>query len=183
MSNSRFFRSVAVVSLILSCGDGYPARADDDTNGAGVRGHCVNIDWGRLDLTSSQNQQIQQLETEWNREFGQMRPAIVDDQRKLWKLLQDHNSDPVEIMSLQQSIARRKEQLHALATANYLKKRQLLNENQQHNLEQMMRQMLNARMRMRSTTSGDLQEAEGPTDHIQNLIHRVRNIWPVQQEH
>ncbi len=132
---------------------------------------CIN--WQRLNLTPQQSQQIQVLEQQWNHDYMEIQPSIVEEQRKLTRLLSDPKSDPLEIMSLQQSIARKREQLRAAATTNYLRKRQLLNEDQQHGLECMIHQAVVERQR---ATSPAMQTDVMP-DHIQSLIQRVRNIW------
>ncbi|HEY9715271.1 MAG TPA: hypothetical protein V6C72_17500, partial [Chroococcales cyanobacterium] len=113
-----------------------------------------------------------------NHDYNELKPAIIDDQSRLQRLLADHNSDPVEIMALQQTIARKKEQLNGIATANYLKKRQVLNDNQQASLELMVRQAVV--QRQHSANPGS--QTEVMPDRVQDLIQRVRNIWPVQQE-
>ena len=157
-----------------------PAQAEDDQSGNGAghrRGSCV--DWGKLNLSPAQTAQIQSLESDWTKTYNDMRPGIQDDQQKLTKMLADHNSDPVEVMALQQQIARKKAQLNGLATANYLKKRQVLNESQQYSLEQQIKEVV--RRRQNQLYPGTQTDAV-VTDHIQNLMNRVRNIWPVQSE-
>jgi Spy/CpxP family protein refolding chaperone len=139
--------------------------------------HC-HIDWDHLNLTPEQSQQIHELDNQWNKDYIELKPSIVDDQHRLTRLLSDHNSDPVEIMALQQSIARKKENLNGIATANYLKKRQLLNENQQCALEAMIRQAIVARQRSATATQTDAMP-----DRVQDLMEKVRHIWPIQNDH
>lgn len=135
--------------------------------------HCA-VDWRRLQLSAEQNQQVQVLEAEWNQQYMEVQPSIVEEQRKLTRLLSDAKSDPLEIMSLQQSIARKREQLRAAATTNYLKKRQILNGAQQRTLEDMIRQIIAERQRMANPGS----QTDVMPDRIQSLMQRVRNIWP-----
>jgi Spy/CpxP family protein refolding chaperone len=149
-----------------------PANADD------LAGHCC-VDWNKLNLTQTQSQQIDQLNGQWSKDYNEIKPVISDDQQKLQKLLADHNSDPVEVMALQQQIARKREQLNGLATANYLRKRQVLNENQQFNLEQMIKAMVAKRQ---AQLHPNQHTETVVTDRIQNLMNRARNIWPVQAE-
>jgi Spy/CpxP family protein refolding chaperone len=149
------------ISLGISCG---AAIAED---------HC-SIDWTRLNLTAAQSTQIQALEADWNKQYAEIRPVINDEQRHLSRLLSDHNSDPVEIMSVQQTVARKRESLNQLATANYLKKRQVLNEGQQYNLEIMVKNAVSMRQRMNNPGG----QTEVMPDRVQSLIERVRNIWP-----
>lgn len=150
------------LAIFVSC---YSALADEN--------HC-SIDWNKLNLSPPQQQQLQALESDWNKQYAEIKPVIVDEQRKLAKLLADHTSDPVEIMSLQQTIARKKESLNQMATANYLRKRQLLNESQQYNLEIMVKNAV--AMRQRATSPGV--QTEVMPDRVQSLIERVRNIHP-----
>jgi hypothetical protein len=81
-------------------------------------------------------------------------------------------------MAVQASLARRREQLNALALAAYLKKREVLDENQKHALELMMKRAIAERQR----TDASAYSNEEMPDHIQELMQRVRNIWPVQGE-
>lgn len=141
-----------------------------------AQGSDCKIDWTKLNLNPQQNQHIQQLEGQWSKDYNTIKPAIVEDQRKLTKMLEVHDSDPVEIMALQQSIARKKEQLNQLATTNYLQKRKVLNETQQHSLEQMIRQAVAERQRQINPGA----QTEVVPDRIQNLMQKVRNIWPSQ---
>lgn len=134
------------------------------------------VDWTKLNLSPSQKTQIEGLEGQWNKDYNELKPVIQDEQHHLTRLLADHTSDPVEIMSVQQSIARKKEQLNGLATANYLKKRAVLNDNQQYSLELMVRNAV--ALRQRANSPGG--QTEVMPDHIQSLMQRVRNIWPSQ---
>lgn len=135
--------------------------------------HC-SIDWSKLNLSPVQQQQVSALESDWNKQYAEMQPAIQEERRHLSKLLADHNSDPVEIMSVQQNLARKKESLNQLATANYLKKRSVLNESQQYSLEIMVKNAVSLRQRMNNPGG----QTEVMPDRVQSLIERVRNIWP-----
>ncbi len=135
--------------------------------------HC-SIDWNKLNLTAAQQQQISSLESDWNKQYSEMRPGIIEEQRHLSKLLADHTSDPVEIMSVQQNLTRKKESLSQLATTNYLKKRSVLNENQQFSLEIMVKNAVAMRQRMNNPGG----QTEVMPDRVQSLIERVRNIRP-----
>ncbi len=134
-----------------------------------------SIDWNKLGLNDDQSKQIQSIEGSWEHEYGNLKPGLVEDQHKLARLLSAHNSDSVEIMALQSSIAQRREQLNALAVANYLKKKQVLSDSQQHTLELMMKQAIADRQR-------DASGNEEMPGRIQGLMQRVRNIWPVQSD-
>ena len=185
MNNSKFWTS-SLTSMCLCVGATLaatvvlPAVADDDqSGGSGGHHHGCCVDWSKLNLTPTQSMQIQTLENEWTKTYNDIRPEIVDEQQRLTKMLADHNSDPVEVMALQQSVARKKAQLNGLATANYLKKRQVLTEAQQYSLEQQIKEVV--RRRQNQLYPGTQSDAV-VTDHIQNLMNRVRNIWPVQSE-
>lgn len=132
------------------------------------------VDWSKLNLSPQQTQQVQQLETQWQQDYSQIKPAIADEQRKLQRLLESHNADPVELMAVQQSLTRKKEQLNQAATANYLRKRQVLNENQQHQLEQMIRQRIIAKQK---EMHPNMQSNDMP-GRLQNLMQRVLQTNP-----
>ncbi|HNB22689.1 MAG TPA: hypothetical protein PKZ32_09735 [Candidatus Melainabacteria bacterium] len=137
--NRSMYKVAKKVVLVIGMQSAFvlPAFADETC--------CV--DWNKLNLSAQQNQQVQQLEAQWQQDYSQIKPAIADEQRKLQRLLESHNADPVELMAVQQSLTRKKEQLNQAATANYLRKRQVLNENQQHQLEQMIRQRIIAKQK------------------------------------
>jgi len=171
MKSSNWTRHLAIALVFGGVATILPVVADDAR-------HCC-VDWTKLNLSEKQSSQIQQLEDEWAHQYSENRPVIVEEQQKLTKMLADHNSDPVEVMALQQSIARKREQLNGMATANYLKKRQVLSENQQYNLEQMIKDAVRRRQSQMYPGSHNTDVA---SDRIQNLMTRVRNIWPVQPE-
>lgn len=134
--------------------------------------HCC-VDWRKLNLTQQQNQQITALETEWNSKYNRVQPQIAELQKKLEKLLPDPHSDPLEIMQTQQTIARLKEQLRGEATTNYLRKRAILNEPQQHQLEAMLQQMVIDRQR-------PAQAAVQPEQNggIMNIVNKIK--WAIE---
>jgi hypothetical protein len=135
-------------------------------------------DWSKLGLNEDQAKQVQEIEGGWDQKYRELMPSLVDDQQKLSKLLEDHNSDPVEIMTAQTSVARKREQLNAIALATYLKKKSVLDDNQKHVLELMTKRAIAERHRTDATATA----TEEMPDHIQGLMQRVRNIWPVQGE-
>ncbi len=127
------------------------------------------VDWSKLNLSAQQNQQIQQLESQWQQDYNQIKPSIQDEQHKLQRLLETHNADPVELMAVQQSITRKKDQLNAAATANYLRKRQVLNENQQHQLNQ----MIQARIAAKQQEMHPGAQTDTMPGRLQGLMQRV----------
>lgn len=148
-----------------------PASMAQETQGS----TSCNVDWSKLNLTAQQNSQIQSLEQQWYKDFNDLSPQIRDEQNKLQKLLSDHNTDGVQVMALQQSIARRKEQLSNAAMQNYLNKRKVLDEKQQKQLEDMMRVLINNRKAQMYPGS----QTEVMPDKIQSLMRRVREILPM----
>jgi hypothetical protein len=86
----------------------------------------------------------------------------------------DPKSDPLEIMSTNQRVAHLKEHLRNEATTNYLKKRAILNQDQQHQLETMMQQMIATRQQSAATVP-QAEEQGGFMD----IIHKVK--WAIQQ--
>lgn len=155
------------VALSVSVFSAAAAFAEED-------GKCC-VDWKKLNLSAPQSQQIQTLEQDWNAKYMKMQPEILEQQRKLAKLLMDPKSDPLEIMSTNQRIAHLKEHLRNEATTNYLKKRAILNQDQQHNLETMMQQMIATRQQSAAGTAPQQEEQGGFMD----IIHKVR--WAIQQ--
>ena len=131
------------------------------------------IDWKQLNLTTQQYQQVQLLEQDWNAKYMKLQPQILENQRKMLRLLADPRSDSLEIMATQQTVARLKEQLRNEATANYLRKRALLNVAQQRQLEGMLAQMVAEKQRA-ATPSAQQAEQGGFMD----LIHKVK--WAIE---
>ena len=147
-----------------------PASADDVN--ATVKPTCV--DWKRLNLTAQQTQQIDQLTQEWNSKYMRIQPQIISLQRKIKTRFADPNSDPLEIMATQQSLARLQEELRNEAMANYLRKRSLLTEVQQRQLETMMQQMVAERQQRCMPQSNQPDEQNG----FMSIIHKVR--WAIE---
>lgn len=136
-----------------------------------------HIDWTKLNLSPQQNQQIQALEAAWIKEYQELAPAIQEDQKRLAQLLADRQADPVEVMAVQQSIAQKKEKLHNEALKNFLKKKQILNDNQKQQLEFMLKQSIEERQKQLNSSNDQVMP-----ERIQNLMQKVRNIWPIQQD-
>jgi Spy/CpxP family protein refolding chaperone len=102
----------------------------------------LNAPYDRLNLSPRQFEQIQSLENQWNSTYMQLQPQLQQAQRRLAELLAQPKSDPIEITSTQQRINQLREQLSGSATANYLRKRRLLNGGQQQQLESWMKRKL-----------------------------------------
>jgi Spy/CpxP family protein refolding chaperone len=159
-----------VASLFLELGYAPQAMAQEAPSPSSS---C--IDWSKLNLSGQQNSQIQALEQQWFKEFNEISPQLRDDRTRLQRAISDHNADPVQIMALQQSVARRKEQLSNAAMQNYLCKKKVLNDAQQKQLEEMIRREVLARkQQLYPGTNGSPEP-----DRLQNLMQR---IWPVNDK-
>jgi len=159
-----------LVFVMMSAAQTLPSSAEDE--------HSA-INWSKLKLSLEQDRQIQQLDKDWQSNLSELKPPMMEDQKRLAKLLTTYDSDSVEIMALQQAIAQKREKLIALATTNFLKKRQLLTENQQHELSSMIQQSISERQHSSQVVS----QRDALPDHIQGLMEKARNIWPSQGEH
>lgn len=167
--NQQFYFLSLALLLIVSVGQ----------NSAYAQEERLALDWSKLDLNPQQSKQIQELDGEWQHEYEQIKPSLIEDQKQLARLLTTHHSDGVEIMTVQSSVSQKQDKLAALAIASYLKKRQVLNENQQHTVETMMRQAID--QHEHNASSGNLTELV--PGHLQGLMQRVRNTWTPPQGH
>jgi Spy/CpxP family protein refolding chaperone len=138
-----------------------------------------SIDWNKLNLTHAQSEQIKQLEQQWYKESAEIIPQVKEDQVKLQRSLADHGADGVQVISLQQQVSRKKEQLNSLAMQNFLAKKKVLNEDQKKQLEDMVRIAVANRKSQMFPGS----QTEVMPDKIQSLMQRVRDIWPVNSDH
>jgi hypothetical protein len=129
----RKFLLLAGTALVLPL----PAQAYPD----------VPPPYDKLRLDPNQANQIQSLDQDWRSHYSQLGPRLKGAQNKLMQLLAMPKSDPLEITSQQQRVNQLKEQLSEQATANYLKKRRLLNMDQRKQLEGYLRRMVAERQR------------------------------------
>lgn len=136
------------------------------------------VDWTKLELTGGQKSQIESLENQWLKDYNEIAPQIREDQLKLQKLLVEHNPDSMQIMTLQQSIARRKEQLNLCAVQNYISKKKVLNERQQTQYEQLMRAMVQKRKQFNNPGA----QTEVMPDKVQVLMQKMRDIFPMDRQ-
>ncbi|MBK9203329.1 MAG: hypothetical protein IPL73_13035 [Candidatus Obscuribacter sp.] len=137
-------------------------------------GSCC-VDWTKLDLSPQQKSQIDSLEGQWLKDFGDIAPQIREEQLKLQKLLSEHNPDSMQIVQLQQSIARRKEQLNLVAMQNYISKKKLLSEKQQTMYERMIQNSVQRRKAQLNPNS----QTEVVPDKIQELMQKIKDVFPV----
>ena len=178
-SNSHGVKSAAnglmSAALSLAAGCALEVSFPPESMAQDAQPTSCNVDWTKLNLSPQQSSQIQSLEQQWYKDFNELSPQIRDEQSKLQKLLSDHNADPIQVMALQQSIARRREQLSNAAMQNYLNKRKVLDEKQQKQLEEMMRVLIISRKQQLNPGA----QTEVMPDKIQSLMRRVRDIFPV----
>ena len=107
-----------------------------------MRHHHHNIDWGSLHLSNTQSQTIGFYQADWRKKYGSVMPEIRFQQQHLQDLFHNPKSDPLDIVSTQQSITRLQEELRNDAMTNYLHKRAVLNDLQQRELEAQLHQMV-----------------------------------------
>ncbi len=110
----------------------------------------VPYPYDRLNLNGRQAERIEGLDSDWKYHYAELGPRLQATQKRLMVLLATPKSDPLEITGVQQSINQLKEQLSEQATANYLRKRSLLNQDQQRQLEGWLRRMVAQRERAKS---------------------------------
>ena len=103
--------------------------------------------YNRLRLNDQQSRQIASLDSEWSSKYQDLKPQLMDRQHHLAELLSSPKSDPLEITATQQQINQIKEQLSGAATATYLRKRRVLNTDQQHELEEWLKSRLLNKLR------------------------------------
>ena len=180
-SNGTKAVSKGVVSAALSIAAGVamdisqsnPCLAQETPSNA------CSIDLSKLNLSNAQSSQIKQLDQQWYKESGEIIPLINEDRTKLQRALADHNAEGVQVFALQQSVARRKEQLNSIAMQTFLAKKKVLDESQKKRLEDMV--LLAVQNRKSQMYPGS--QTEVMPDKIQSLMQRVRDIWPVNSDH
>lgn len=134
-------------------------------------GHC-RIDYTRLDLSADQNNKIQGLDREFQDKYQQIKPAIVENQQKVKKLMASPQSDATEIMMVQQKIDDLQGELRRFAAQILIKKKECLNPTQKERLEQMIKEELIKR----GQDKGGVQANPVP-QRWQKLIRGVEGIF------
>jgi Spy/CpxP family protein refolding chaperone len=143
-----------------------------DANGYGHH-HC--IDWTKLHLNNSQNERIRVLQSEWSGQYGTVMPEIHFQQHHLQELFRNPQSDPLEIVSTQQSIMRLQEQLRNDAMTNYLHKRAVLSDPQQRELEAQLHEMVLERQQR--SRIGCAPAEPGDESGLGNIMQKIR--WAI----
>jgi len=134
-------------------------------------GHC-RIDYTKLDLSSDQNNKIQGLDKEFQEKYQQIKPAIIENQQKVKKLMASPQSDATEIMMVQQKIDDLQGELRRFAAQILIKKKDCLNSTQKERLEQMIKEELIKR----GQDKGGVQANPVP-QRWQKLIRGVEGIF------
>lgn len=98
--------------------------------------------YDKIQMNDAQAQRIADLDQQWKSKYQDLGPRLQGAQKQLMDLLSTPKSDPLEVTSAQQRVNQLKEQLSEQATANYLRKRSLLNTDQQKQLEGYLRRMV-----------------------------------------
>ncbi len=134
-------------------------------------GHC-RIDYTRLDLTPDQSSKIQNLDREFHDKYQQLKPAIVENQQKVKKLMASPQAEATEIMMVQQKIDDLQGELRRFAAQILIKKKECLNTSQKERLEQMIKEELIKRQQ----DKGGVQSPATP-QRWQKLIRGVEGIF------
>lgn len=117
-------------------GQALPAAANDG---------AWRVPYELLALSPEQAEEIDKLERDWKRQYDELHPELRRRKKKLVLLLADSQCDPLVVTELQYEIANLKARLQLAATANYLAKRQVLNDRQKSKLEDMLKRLLSER--------------------------------------
>ena len=168
---SRLSYVPMLLTVLLLCAQLFNAAIAAD------EAQATFINWNQLNLSPEQNNTIQSLNSEWNHQYMELKPAIDEEQKKLTRMLTEPNSDPLEIISLQASIERKRGQLKTAAISNYLHKRQVLNSKQQQRLHDMVRNAIMERQKQLSGPSN----ADPMSERIQSLMKQLHSFFPGNQ--
>jgi Spy/CpxP family protein refolding chaperone len=96
------------------------------------------INWSSLDLNPQQENEIDRLESQWQRTYSDVYPQIQRDKNELRHLLNAPQSNERQIMELQNRIQQNEQRLRQEATRTFLNKKGQLNPAQKVRLQQMM---------------------------------------------
>lgn len=97
-----------------------------------------NVDWKQLNLSPAQSQNINKIESEWERTYRQLSPQIERDKQALMQELGSPNPDRQKVMQLQTRIEQNKMKLKNASMDVYLEKSEQLDSGQKKQLKQMM---------------------------------------------
>ncbi|MCA9805951.1 MAG: hypothetical protein KC777_28480 [Cyanobacteria bacterium HKST-UBA02] len=176
MSNSkkttvRLMMALILSTVVFALVQG-PARAEGDA----PCGHC-NIDYEKLDLSNDQSLKIQQLDQQWFDTYQKMHPKIQEKQQQLKKLMASPNSDPTELIMLQQKIDKENSELKSFAISIWTKKKEILNDAQKEKLQILIRDEL----QKRQGRGGGREQDQIPI-RWQKLLRNMQNIFSPDQK-
>jgi SMC interacting uncharacterized protein involved in chromosome segregation len=97
-----------------------------------------SIHWDTLNLTAEQQSEIERLESQWRKVYGEVYPQIQRDKNELRRLLNSVQCDDRQVMEIQERIQTNEQRLRQEATRTFLNKKGQLNQTQKMRLHQMM---------------------------------------------
>ncbi|MFH0703131.1 MAG: hypothetical protein V2B14_06315 [bacterium] len=124
MKMNKFFIKLGIIGILL-CGASFSAEAS-------------RIKWEVFNLTYEQKQEIQDLDSQWQKINYAIRPGLIRDQQQLKLLLTNTDSTDNQIRELQKQIFSKQDQLRYEALENFLSKRRLLTAKQRKMLQKML---------------------------------------------
>ena len=174
MSNNTPVRPIAILTaLALAAGcqlmlPALPVMADDASASHG----CNAIYSALPNLTDEQRAKLQQIDQQWVETYQKLHPEIQQCQQDLKKQLANPKSDPTELMMLQKKLEDLKGQLKLEAMKCHVKKREVLNEEQQRLFQNMLQERIHKK---RQEQTG----METPSTPIrwQRIWQNMQNIW------
>jgi len=98
----------------------------------------MNVNWNQLNLSSTQQKKINDLDIQWRELEHLVKSKIIRDQQNLKNIIKNPNVQEEKIRNIQRDIMLRQEQLRNEATENFLSKRRILNSKQKIILHKMI---------------------------------------------
>jgi hypothetical protein len=120
---------MGLLALCVAAGFWLQAQAKSDFQ---------EIQWETLDLSEQQRQSIQQLDQHWHSTVSEVVPRIQEQEKRLKHLMSSQKPDEPTILQVQQSIHQDKSRLKMEATQIFLRKRKILNKQQENRLLRMI---------------------------------------------
>ena len=104
-----------------------------------------NPDYTDLNLSPQQQQAMANLDRDWHVQHRALHFNLSDEQDKLLRLIANRNSKAEDILAGQAKVASLKNQLRVLSTTYFLRKRNMLSEDQQRRFDGIVRERLATR--------------------------------------
>lgn len=120
----KFYFILPIIAFIISTSPAYSL--------------VTKINWDDLNLSSRQKMDICKLDTHWKEISTDLRQSLSRYQNQLKIQLSDRFSTDCDIKYSQKQIQLRQQQLQNEATDTFLKKRQVLNQDQRAKLHEMI---------------------------------------------